>query len=202
MLQSLQSWLHVHGTQLAITLLVVLGAILLDRLGTPRIVESGDQSRFKMASVSRGVHVARSLFGFVALLALLAVWNVDLHAILIFSSTALTLLGAALFASWSLLSNVTAYFALLFNPQFQRGNFVRVIDVDNYIEGYISELTLLRTKLITERREVVFYPNNLLLTRPAVINPRTRLAGIGKIASLPVATADGPADATPPARAA
>ena len=167
--------------QLALTTAIGLGAGLLDRIGTPRIVESGDRSRFKSPSAARGVHVARAALALVAFLALLAIWNVDLHAVLIFSTTALTLLGAALFATWSILSNVTSYFALLFNPQFQRGNVVRVIDADNYLEGTVSELGLLRTKLITERREVVFYPNNLLLTRPTVINPRQRLAGFGKI---------------------
>ena len=55
------------------------------------------------------------------------------------------------------------------------------IDVDNYAEGYISELSLFNTKLLTESREIIIYPNNLLLGRPALINPRDRLYGVGKL---------------------
>jgi hypothetical protein len=56
-----------------------------------------------------------------------------------------------------------------------------VIDGDNYVEGYISEINLFSTKLISESREVIIYPNNLLLTRPMLVNPRDRLNGIGKV---------------------
>ncbi|MEO7781150.1 MAG: mechanosensitive ion channel domain-containing protein, partial [Candidatus Nitrotoga sp.] len=89
--------------------------------------------------------------------------------------------GVALFASWSLLSNVTAYFILLSQPSFQRGNYIRIIDVDNSVEGYIAELNLFSTKLLTENREIIVYPNNLLLVRPTVVNPKNRLSGIGKL---------------------
>ena len=91
----------------------------------------------------------------------------------------------ALFASWSLLSNVTAYFVISFNPAFVRGNFLQVIDLDNYIEGYIAEVNLFHTKLITERRETILYPNNLLLMKPCQVNPRDRLDVIGKITARP-----------------
>lgn len=193
-----------HGASLLITLAVVLAYVLVDRISTPRIVETADQSRLKVASVGRGVYAARALFAFVALLVLLAAWGVKLHSLLIFATTTLTLLGAALFASWSVLSNVTAYFIMLFDPHFQRGNFVRVLDMDNYIEGYISDLTLLKVKLVTERREIVMYPNNLLLSRPVVINPRRRLAGFGKIdPGLPPSGEPGPtAQPVPPGPAA
>ncbi|MEZ5650845.1 MAG: mechanosensitive ion channel [Burkholderiaceae bacterium] len=182
-----REFLDQHGLSLAITLIVIVAYWLLDRFSTPRIIESADHSRLKLSSVSRGVYAARSLFGLVALLVLLGVWGVNLHSLVLFATTSLTLLGAALFASWSVLSNVTAYFILLFDPQFQRGNFVRVLDLDNYIEGYIADLTLLKIKLITERREIVMYPNNLILSRPVVINPRERLAGIGKLGDGPAA---------------
>ena len=35
--------------------------------------------------------------------------------------------------------------------------------MDNYAEGHVSELNRFSTKLITESREVIIYPNNLVL---------------------------------------
>ena len=100
---------------------------------------------------------------------------------MILSTSILTLTGVALFASWSLLSNVTSYFILLFHNAFRRGNFVRIVDGDNYMEGYIADVNLFNTRIVTEDRETVIYPNNLVLTRPCIINPRNRWKVIGKV---------------------
>lgn len=93
----------------------------------------------------------------------------------------LTLLGVALFAQWSIISNIAAYFVLLLHPSIRRGNYIRVMDMDNFIEGYVAELSLFNTKMITENREAIVYPNNLLVSRPIVVNPRIRFGSQGKI---------------------
>ena len=95
----------------------------------------------------------------------------------------IALLGVSLFASWSILSNVTAFCVLVFHEPYKRGNFIRVIAGDNYLEGYISEINLFNTKLITEEKEVIVYPNIQLMSNPALINPRTRYKVIGKISA-------------------
>ena len=115
------------------------------------------------------------------------IWGFDFSGLLLFTTSIVTVVGIALFASWSILSNITAYFVLLLHQSYRRGNFIRVIDADNYIEGYISEMNAFNTRLITEAREVIIYPNNLLLSRPTIINPKSRFEGIGKIkAAAPV----------------
>lgn len=175
------SWFTDRSIQLAITLIVIGLYFLLDRLSAPRIEQGVDQGRFKDGVAARAIRIVRVVAGFVGLMMLIIIWGIEIGSLLIFASTALTLLGVALFASWSLLSNVTAYFVLLLHPSYRRGTFVRIIDFDNYAEGYISELTFFNTKLITENREVIVYPNNLLLGRPTIVNPRDRLDGVGKI---------------------
>lgn len=179
--QALLNWTTGYGWQLAATAAVVLVYLVLDRISGPRLEESAEHGRFREEAGMRAVRVARALTGTVGLLFLLAVWGINFGALLVFATTAITLLGVALFASWSLLSNVTAYFILLVQPSFRRGNFIRVIDLDNYIEGYISQLNLFNTTLVTQNREIVTYPNNLLLVRPILVNPRTQLSGMGKL---------------------
>ena len=179
--QAALNWTTGYGLQLAATAAVVLIYIVLDRISAPRLEEGAEHGRFRDEAGVRAVRVARTITGIVGLLFLLAVWGINFSALLVFATTAVTLLGVALFASWSLLSNVTAYFILLVQPSFRRGNFIRVIDLDNYIEGYISQLNLFNTTLVTESREVVTYPNNLLLVRPILVNPRTRLKSVGKL---------------------
>lgn len=185
----LMNWASSNSWQLAVTATLLVIYILLDRLATPRIAGGAEESRLKSDSISKAVRTARVIVAIFGLLILTIVWGFDLGSLMIFATTAITLLGVALFASWSILSNVTAYFILLLHPSYKRGNFIRVFEADNYVEGYISDVMLFSTRLVTEQREVVVYPNNLILGRPALVNPRDRLQGVGKMTPTATSTA-------------
>lgn len=175
------NYIQANWIQVSITIGIAVTYIFLDRFSKPLIEDGADQGNFKSTAVGNAVAIARGITALFGSLILVIVWGVDLGSLLLFATTAITLLGVALFASWSLLSNITAFFILLIHPSFKRRNFVRVFDVDNYVEGYIADVTLFNTHLITENREIVVYPNNLMLGRPTMINPRDRLNGVGKI---------------------
>lgn len=177
------TWFSVYFFQLVVTVLVVTACLVAIRISKPKLEKGADQSGFKEGSATKAINLVRLISSTVGVLILSAIWGIDLGVILIFASTTLTILGVAFFASWSLLSHVTAYVILLLHPSFRRGTFIRVIDADNYAEGYISELTMFNMKLVTENREIIVYPNNLLLGRPSIINPRDRLDGVGKLRS-------------------
>lgn len=177
----LQLWFLTHWLQLSVTVVLVAGYLVLDRLSVPRIEAGAESSRLQDSVARRAVSVARVVFAIVGFIVLVVVWGIDVGSILVFASTALTLLGVAFFASWSLLSNVTAHFVLLLQPSFRRGNFVRIIDGDNYAEGYIADLTLFNARLVTEAGETILYPNNLILTRAVQVNPQDRRQGLGKV---------------------
>lgn len=163
------------------SIVVISLYIVITRLTLPKIEKSVNRSRFKSESTDKAYHTVRLVSALVVVVALLLIWGIDFSGVLILSTSLLTLTGVALFANWSLLSNITSYMVLLFHSSYRRGVFLRIIDGDNYIEGYIADIGLFSAKLITEDREVVIYPNNLLVTRPTLINPRTRLNGLGKI---------------------
>ena len=170
-----------YALEVAMTVLVIGIYLGIDRFTSPKLVEGADQSNLKDAAANKAIGILRVVTLLAAGLVLAAIWGINLTSVLVFTGTALTLIGVAFFASWSLLSNVTAYFVLLLHPSFRRGNFIRIIDADTYIEGYIADVTPFNSKLITESREVVVIPNNMILGRPAVINPRDRGEAVGKI---------------------
>lgn len=178
---SLETWLTVNFFRLLITSAVIVIYLVAMKFTRPRLQESADEGGFKEGAATQATNIVRAISSTFGILIIAIVWGIDFGAIMLFASTTLTLLGVALFASWSILSNITACVILLLHPAFRRGTFIRVIDADNYAEGYISELTLFNTKLVTESREVIYYPNNQLLGRPSIINPRDRLDGIGKL---------------------
>ena len=147
----------------------------------PKIEAKVSQSNLKSDEFTKAHHIAKLLIGILSLVLVLLVWGIDFSGLLVVSTSILTLTGVALFASWSLLSNITCYFLLLFHTSFRRGNFIRVLDADNYVEGYITEIGVFNTRLLTEDREIIVYPNNLIMNRPSVINPRKKWKTIGKL---------------------
>lgn len=173
-----------HGLQITASILSVLVYFLLTRLAFPKIEAGVLHGKFKSDATLKAFRVTRLLSGLVVLAALLIIWGFDFSGLLVIATSVITVIGIALFASWSILSNVTAFILLLLHRSFRRGNYIRVIDMDNYIEGYIAEVNLINTRLITESRETVIYPNNLLISRPTIINPKLRLGGLGKITDL------------------
>jgi small-conductance mechanosensitive channel len=184
MLESLIKW--VDGFELQLTLTAIsLGIYIAFRLIIGPIVRrQARKGKLKQDVVNKALKTVNILIVIVALATIFVVWGFDFKGLLAISASLLAVTGVAMFAAWSVLSNVTAFFILLAHSSFKRGTFVRVIDGDNYVEGYISEINLFNTKLISESREVVIYPNNLLLSRPLIVNPRQRLETAGKISSL------------------
>lgn len=176
------SWSSDNLMSIAWSLVMLFFYLLVTRVTLPKIEEKAIQSNFKSENSQKAAHIMRLVTGIVTISIILIIWGVDFSGLLLVSTSLLTLTGVALFASWSLLSNVTCYFLMLFHTSFRRGNFIRVLDADNYIEGYISEVGLFNTKLVTEEREIVVYPNNLILNRPTIINPRNRWKTVGKVA--------------------
>lgn len=180
-LVDLLQWVGSYRTNLLATCLALVGYVLVTRITLPRLTKSTDDSGFKSEQVAKAYHMVRLVCATITIAIILLIWGIDFSGLLIFSTSIITLLGVALFASWSILSNVTSFFILLFHTSFRRGNYIRVIDADNYIEGYIAELGLLNTKLTTSHNEHIIYPNNLLLARPIFINPDRKLNSLGKI---------------------
>lgn len=163
------------------TLLILVANSLLIKGLIPIIRRYTRSSRLKPNSLDKARISIRMVTNIISIVLILFVWGFDFNGLMTMSVGLIALLGVSLFASWSILSNVTAFFLLVFHESYKRGNFIRVIAGDNYLEGYISEINLFNTKLITEDKEVIVYPNIQLMSNPALINPRTRYKVIGKI---------------------
>lgn len=181
MSQDLTTWFGTWWVNLSWSLVFILIYVLVTRLALPKIQIIVSKSKLKAEATQNAYNMVRLLCGIVTIAILLIVWGVDFSGLLLLSTSLITLTGVAMFASWSMLSNITSYFILLFHPTFQRGNFVRILEMDNYIEGYIADVNLFNIKLITEDRDIIVYPNNMVLARPTIVNPRNRWRVIGKI---------------------
>ena len=79
------------------------------------------------------------------------------------------MLGVALFAAWSLLSNLTAFLLMFIQNDCRVGYWIRVIDGANFLEGRIIEMGLMNVVLEHVDGHKVIYPNNIFVTRPVMV---------------------------------
>lgn len=86
---------------------------------------------------------------------------------LIFTSI-FAVLGVALFAQWSILSNVTASVIVFFFFPYHVGDHVKIVDSENTIEGIIEEITMFHVILSHEGKKVT-YPNSMVFQKAVVI---------------------------------
>ena len=178
---SILSFLSVYKVSILFTLLIVVAQVSVLKILLPKIEDNIEQSRLKPESLSKARKSAIAITVGISFSLITFVWGFDIKGLMTVSASAIALLGVALFAGWSIISNVTAFFLLIFHQSFKRGNFVRIISGENYIEGYIAEINLFNTRLISETKEIIIYPNTQLILNPAVINPKARYSVVGKI---------------------
>ncbi|WP_334065659.1 mechanosensitive ion channel domain-containing protein [Alteromonas genovensis] len=181
MLNGVLRWSTEYQSNIIFSSLVLLFYLVMSRKLLPKIESDIAKSKLKSHSALKGLFAARVLVATVSLCLLLLAWGIDFSGLLVLSTSIITVTGVALFASWSLISNITAYFILLTNVSYRRGNYLRIIDGDNFVEGFIADIGPFSTRLVTTERETIMYPNNLILTRPVMLNPKVKWNSIGKV---------------------
>lgn len=122
-------------------------------------------------SLSRVVYTTK-YFRFVAFIFCLMVlgiaWDVSFKGLSFYFLSFFTVAGIGLFATWSILSNVTAAIILFFYSPIRIGQRVRIMDGDNSVEGIIFDLTLFSIIIKNDKGQQVTYPNNVALQKGIV----------------------------------
>ncbi len=104
---------------------------------------------------------------FLALAGLIFVWGVNIREIGLIFSSVFAVIGVALFAQWSILSNITAGIILFFSFPYKIGDRIRIQDKEIDYEGnyIIEDIRAYHVHLRKENGELMTYPNNLMLQK-------------------------------------
>jgi small-conductance mechanosensitive channel len=103
------------------------------------------------------------------LVALVLIWGVNIRELGLIISSVFAVLGVALFASWSILSNITAGIILFFSFPYKIGDRIRILDKDFPEEAIILDIKTFAVNLVKDNGELLTYPNNLLLQKGVVL---------------------------------
>jgi small-conductance mechanosensitive channel len=105
------------------------------------------------------------LLSILAIMGLIIIWGVDKKTIFLTISSITTVVGVAMFATWSILSNISAGVILFFFFPFRIGDTIKIHDKDFPIEAEIEDINAFHVLLVTAEGEKITYPNNLLLQK-------------------------------------
>ncbi len=105
------------------------------------------------------------LINIVAFIVLIIVWGVNKRDIWVAVSSVATVIGVAMFAQWSILSNITSGIILFFFFPFKIGDIIKIHDKDFPVQGEIEDINAFHVNLKTSDGERITYPNNLLLQK-------------------------------------
>ncbi len=148
---------------------LVLVVYIVSSNGTSRLIR--ELGITKKAAPERAVYISKifniAIAG-LSIFALFFIWGIDYNGILLFGSSLLAITGVALFAQWSILSNLTASVVIFFNYPARIGDNIRIIDGENTVEGTIVDISMFQVLLEDGEGNTINYPNNLLIQRPFV----------------------------------
>lgn len=114
--------------------------------------------------------------GAITLVFLILIWGIKFKDIGILLSSVFAVIGVAIFAQWSILSNITAGVILFFSFPYKIGDHIRIFDKDMDFDGelLIEDIRAYHLHLRTEHGELITYPNSLMLQKSVLLVPNKK----------------------------
>lgn len=154
-----------YTNEIIISGIVIIILMLLRVLSTKvvhRYAKRSHKIEYRTNLVIKYLHLLINILSFIALV---IIWGVKAGDILLAVSGAATVVGVAMVAQWSILSNITAGVILFFSFPFKIGDSIKIHDKDFPIIGEIEDIGAFHVVIKTTEGEEVIYPNNLLFQK-------------------------------------
>ncbi|MDN4501336.1 mechanosensitive ion channel [Alteromonadaceae bacterium BrNp21-10] len=152
-------------------IMVVLGAFLAYLLCTKVVAQTisrlGVTKKVKIYRVKYIIKTINIVLGLLFLVLLTFLLGIEYAQLSLFLSSVTAVLGVALFAQWSILSNVTASLIIFFAFPYRVGDKVKIIDGDVDIVGIIDEITMFHV-ILRNDSDVITYPNSMILQKAVI----------------------------------
>ncbi len=158
-----------HQTKITYSLLllaifIIIRAIII--LSVKRIGRNSGTTEARAKLVGRYISVTLLV---IALLVEAFIIGINVHDITLLFSSLFAVIGIALFAIWSILSNVTSGVIMFFWFPYKVGDKIKIHDKDYPIEAIIEDIRAFQLILRQDNGNLVTYPNNLILQKAVTL---------------------------------
>lgn len=147
------------------TIIVILTYVLLVYASGKTIdktVENSLMQKTRAKVIKKGVNFILLI---IMLSTLFFIWGVDQSELVLFLSSFIAILGIAMFAQWSILSNITSGIIIFFNHPVKLDDTISIMDKDYEIRGRVSDIGLFFVVIKTMDGERVTIPSNVFVQK-------------------------------------
>jgi len=130
----------------------------------------------RIGLISRYATVALFL---IFLLFIAYVFGAEFKDLAVIFSSVFTVIGIALFAIWSILSNITSGIIMFFSFPYKVGDKIKIHDKDAPIEAIIEDIRAFQLHLRQDNGDLVTYPNNLILQKAVTLVQKDAIEDFG-----------------------
>ena len=152
-----------------ITFGIILALKFIFTKAVRKVSKIGDFNKVRTNLIIKYISIALTIIS-IAILTL--IWSVNFKDLGALLASIFAVIGVALFAQWSILSNITAGVIIFFSYPFKIGNTIRIFDKEisktdyNGDETYIIEdIRAFHLHLRRSNGEILTYPNSLVLQK-------------------------------------
>lgn len=163
----LAEFFELYQTELLGTLICLLVFYFIRFILVKSIKRIARKSQLSLLRTRMVVRYVAMILALINLSIIILIWGVPLERLGVVISSTFAVIGVALFATWSILSNVTAGIILFFYYPFKIGDRIRILDKDFPDEATILDIKAFNVILIKDNGEMLTYPNNILLQKGA-----------------------------------
>ncbi|MFD2914714.1 mechanosensitive ion channel domain-containing protein [Psychroserpens luteus] len=154
-----------YKSELIITGIVLLVLFLVRLISHTIIRKIGRKSEINEARIKLINRYVSVTFFIIALIIEAFVFGAEFKDMALVFSSVFAIIGIALFAIWSILSNVTSGIIMFFSFPYKVGDKVKIHDKDFPIEAIIEDIRAFQLHLRQDNGDLVTYPNNLMLQK-------------------------------------
>lgn len=155
---------EIINTVILLIILFIIRAIIV--ITVKKIGRKSGTTEARANLIGRYVTVALVLIAFLIEAFILGAQTHDIT--LVFSSV-FAVIGIALFAIWSILSNITSGVIMFFSFPYKVGDKIKIHDKDYPLEAIIEDIRTFQLILRDGNGDLVTYPNNLILQKAVTL---------------------------------
>jgi len=172
----MEGFVLIYKSELLSTLIILILAFIIKLILTSvvrKVGKIGDYNPVRTNLIIKYISIALTITvgG-----ALTLVWGVNYKDLGVLVSSVFAVIGVALFAQWSIISNITAGVIIFFSFPFKIGNTIRILDKELFDAEsnendhlIIEDIKAFHLHLRKANGEVLTYPNNMVLQKGVIL---------------------------------
>lgn len=163
------SFFQIYQSELINSVIILILFLIIRKIGKISIKKIGHTSGVNDARIRLISRYSTVALFFIFVLIEAFVFGAEFKDLALVFSSVFAVIGIALFAIWSILSNITSGVIMFFSFPYKVGDKIEIHDKDFPIQAVIEDIRAFQLHLRLNNGNLVTYPNNLILQKAVTL---------------------------------